>query len=112
MLLKRALFVSSRDEAETFEYKDTSSVGFIRNMHPCYRFSVVQLSERQEETARYRFAIQRVTFPHAQEGKGWGEPAYGEHYHTREDLFENLRSYLAAYGLNTDQWEPVEQKEA
>ena len=104
MMLKFALLVSGQREAEAFHQHD-SMLG-RGNGRPRYRFSVVQNQES------YHFAIQRVGYPYAQEGKGWGDPVCGEKYHEQDFAFDELRSHLTDYGINHDCWEPVESEQS
>lgn len=109
MLPRIALAVSSQQEIEYIRHHDTL-LGTETSVRPRYRFSVVQTVDANSEEI-YRFAIQRANYPDAQDGKGWGEPRYGDKYNEqRFASFADLQSHLTDLGINNDRWEPVESE--
>jgi hypothetical protein len=102
--LERALTLSSKQQAETWDY-----VTGLLVLFPVKRYHVLVTQGGQT----YQVAVFAVTYPHREAGKGMGAPVVAQEAHyislnmSRDELYE----WLAVRQFPIEQgWEPVEEQ--
>ncbi len=106
MALERALFLSSKKQAKTFE---TVPIGFYFHKK-IYKLLVTRIAD----LGMCRLEIFSITYPDAKEGKGWGDACVAKEPHsTTEKDMSAMKAFLQAHQYRVDDgWEPVEEVSA
>lgn len=106
MGLERALTLSGKQQAETWDYMTGLLVLFPLKR---YRVLVTQGNDA------YQVAVFAVTYPHREEGKGIGAPVVARESHFLSEMMsrDELSAWLEARQFPVEQgWEPVEGEQA
>ena len=108
MKLFTAMILSSRNQAELYTYHGG---GVIAARMKQYRLLATYLPKENAED--FDLSIYHITYPHAQKGKGWGNPVIADISHRSYQYtgLDALHAYLEKLGINyEDGWMPVENE--
>lgn len=112
MHIFRALLLSSKSQAETFEREPTLSLT-ISPGRVLYRLLATHSpgTSPEKPSDLWTLRLYRATYPNHKEGKGWGEPHFAEtpHKTCQFDDQSKLFNYLRRLQFAPESaWKPVE----
>jgi hypothetical protein len=109
MSLARALLLSSKHQAEAFEYYERPIL--LGTPFKCYRLLVLHQPATDDEKEACILHIFCVMYPDKAEGKGWGNPVIAAYPHTEQSFMSlyECQAFLQKYSFSDEEgWQPVE----